>query len=533
MIKNLIFLLFPLVAFAQPTVSDPNYVCLWHCGGMNSDSEFGKYVVSTGDQNSDGYDDILVSAFGENCVYLYYGGNPMDTIPDMVFTEPVENEYGTLPLELKDLNGDGYVDIVIGAAYSEIFYPGSSPKVYVYFGGAILDTEEDLILMPDDLSVFPATCFGQYMSEGDFNGDGYNDVVISATNYDLDIIHGKIFVFYGGPNLDDICDYSVTALPNSIHSLGQYISCSGDVNDDGYDDIFCRGYYTGAGGQTGRMLFLGSTNPDTVPDWIITGCATPGFWAGGSFILPDINGDEFDELIIGADGPYSNNAYIFLGSENMDTLWDSRLDGNGTHMYGVTYLGDVNADGWPDVATGDIYTGIVNIFFLCPEIGVEKDWDLMFQYQGFGWRNMRYAGDVNGDGVDDFMLGSCGEVLPVLRGEVFIYSDTSLSTVKPQVQLSIPKFELYQNYPNPFNSATALRFELLDVSPYELVIYNIIGNEVWRLGTRNSQLGTNEVVWNAEGLPSGVYFVRLTANSQQLTASGGQSSVIRRAVLMK
>jgi hypothetical protein len=452
----------------------------------------------------------------------------------MVFTEPVENEYGNLPLELKDLNGDGYVDIIIGAAYWESFPTGSSPKVYVYFGGALLDTEEDLILRPDTLSVFPPTCFGQYMSEGDFNGDGYNDVVISATNYDLDIIHGKIFVFYGGPNLDDICDYSVTAQPNSINAFGQCISCGGDINNDGYDDISCRGYYPGAGGQDGRMLFLGGAEPDTIPDWFVTGCVFPGYMTVGSTIILDFNNDGYDELIIGSDGPYSNDAYIFYGGENMDTLWDVHLDGNGTHMNGITYIGDVNADGWSDVATGDIYTGIVNIFFLYPEIGIEKDWDLMFQYQGFGWIwTMGYAGDVNGDGVDDFLIGSIGEVFPVLRGEVFIYSDTSLSSVKLKISLCLPKFELYQNYPNPFNSSTALRFELSDASPHQLTIYDISGREVWKLATRNSHLGINEVIWNAEGLPSGVYFVRLTANSQQLTASGGQSSVIRRAVLMK
>jgi hypothetical protein len=65
--------------------------------------------------------------------------------------------------------------------------------------------------------------------------------------------------------------------------------------------------------------------------------------------------------------------------------------------------------------------------------------------------------------------------------------------------------------PNPFNSSTALRFELSDASSYELTVYDVTGREVWKLATRNSQLGTNKVVWDASGVVSGVYFARLTA----------------------
>jgi hypothetical protein len=80
-------------------------------------------------------------------------------------------------------------------------------------------------------------------------------------------------------------------------------------------------------------------------------------------------------------------------------------------------------------------------------------------------------------------------------------------------------------YPNPFNSSVTLRFELSDASSYELTIYDINGREVWRLETRDSRLETNEVVWDAEGMPSGIYFA-------QLSVDGGQS-MVRKVVLMK
>jgi hypothetical protein len=66
---------------------------------------------------------------------------------------------------------------------------------------------------------------------------------------------------------------------------------------------------------------------------------------------------------------------------------------------------------------------------------------------------------------------------------------------------------------------------MLDANPIDLKIYDIAGREIWRLESRNLHLGTNEVVWDAEGMPSGIYFVRLSV-------VGIQSSV-RKVVLVK
>jgi hypothetical protein len=72
-------------------------------------------------------------------------------------------------------------------------------------------------------------------------------------------------------------------------------------------------------------------------------------------------------------------------------------------------------------------------------------------------------------------------------------------------------------YPNPFNSSTIISFELFSVSPINLKIYNIYGQEISKLETRNSQPGTNQIEWNAEGLPSGIYFARLEVGELCLT----------------
>jgi hypothetical protein len=76
-------------------------------------------------------------------------------------------------------------------------------------------------------------------------------------------------------------------------------------------------------------------------------------------------------------------------------------------------------------------------------------------------------------------------------------------------------FILHPCYPNPFNSSVAISFQLLAASEVELKIYDISGREVAALGTGRWALGEHSVVWDANGMPSGIYFVRLTANSVQ------------------
>lgn len=83
---------------------------------------------------------------------------------------------------------------------------------------------------------------------------------------------------------------------------------------------------------------------------------------------------------------------------------------------------------------------------------------------------------------------------------------------------------LLSAYPNPFNSSTVITFDLPTAGYVKLAVYDILGQEVAVLATRNSQLGTNEVVWNAGSLPTGTYFIRLQSNEQ---------SVTRKAVLLK
>jgi hypothetical protein len=79
---------------------------------------------------------------------------------------------------------------------------------------------------------------------------------------------------------------------------------------------------------------------------------------------------------------------------------------------------------------------------------------------------------------------------------------------------SIPgEFALHPAYPNPFNPITTIAFDLPVESEVSLIVYDINGREVASLVTGHLSFGQQQIEWNAEGLPSGVYFARLTAGN--------------------
>ncbi len=82
---------------------------------------------------------------------------------------------------------------------------------------------------------------------------------------------------------------------------------------------------------------------------------------------------------------------------------------------------------------------------------------------------------------------------------------------------SVNTFELHQNYPNPFNPSTSIRFEIISRGFVDLSVFNSEGRKVDQLMSEVKSPGNYEIKFNAEGLPGGVYFCRLTSGSNTVT----------------
>ena len=94
-------------------------------------------------------------------------------------------------------------------------------------------------------------------------------------------------------------------------------------------------------------------------------------------------------------------------------------------------------------------------------------------------------------------------------------------------------FTLSSVYPNPFNAQTAISFRLQAKGEIELAVYDVLGRRVWGLGGRVWDAGEHRVTWDAEGVASGTYFIRLSADGGQLTVDGSQQTAVETAVLVK
>src|ERR1035437_7169987 len=111
---------------------------------LAQDTLFKKYisiapngVTYLGDQNGDGYDDFMLYDCLNSKVLIFFGGNPMDTIPKLQFILPYANYGGFNTI---DINKDGKLDIVVNY-YSQA---SGNVKVKMYYGGSLLDTIPDL-----------------------------------------------------------------------------------------------------------------------------------------------------------------------------------------------------------------------------------------------------------------------------------------------------------------------------------------------------------------------------------------------------
>jgi hypothetical protein len=87
------------------------------------------------------------------------------------------------------------------------------------------------------------------------------------------------------------------------------------------------------------------------------------------------------------------------------------------------------------------------------------------------------------------------------------------------------EFKLFQNYPNPFNPSTVIKYNLPEESSLKIAIYNSLGEEMGILVDDTLQAGIYEEVWNADGFPSGVYYVKI--NAESLVSNKNFTNVIK------
>ncbi|HLP16582.1 MAG TPA: FG-GAP-like repeat-containing protein [Bacteroidota bacterium] len=399
---------------------------------QEASSRYGMSVASAGDVNGDGYSDVIIAApaYSSNTgrVYIYYGGPGMDNIPDIILTgEATDNFFGYSASTAGDVNGDGYSDVIVGA-YG---YSTSIGRAYIYYGGRRINTTPDVILTGGATENY----FGYSVSSaGDVNGDGYSDVIVGMHGYSSQ--KGRACIYYGGPKMDNTADITLTG--EAYSHFGYSVSTAGDVNGDGFSDVIVGAY--GYSSSTGRAyIYFGGRSMNTTADVTLTGEANYNDFGNSVSTAGDVNGDGYSDVIVGAFAYSSGTgrAYIYFGGATMNNAADVTLTGEGTeNSFGsaVSTAGDVNGDGYSDVIVGayanSSYAGRAYVFFGGASMNNRADVTLKGEgAQNFFGSSVSTAGDVNGDGCSDIIVGAYG--YDNTTGRAYLYSNSLTGTDLP------------------------------------------------------------------------------------------------------
>lgn len=322
--------------------------------------EFGKRVRFAGDVNNDGYDDLIVGDLNSvlspdtSLALLLLGGKG-----PFASTQVLSVRADALPIG--DVNGDGCDDLAAGNGNQVAIFYGSvsGPKL-----------EPDVVIGEEQEHSefgFDVTC------AGDVNGDGTEDLLISADKFNGRYRDGgKVYLHLGSAaGINPVAIWSaeynlpVLAGVDDPHEqfFGRGISSAGDVNGDHFDDVIIGACFAERGDRNEGLVFVFFGSPSglhTKPDWVVESNHAHSLLGQSVAAAFDLNGDHFDDIIVGAPGAANGQvaegaAVVYYGSKRgLSSLPDWSLESDHSNERLGTIVasaGDINGDGFCDLLT--------------------------------------------------------------------------------------------------------------------------------------------------------------------------------------
>ncbi len=424
----------------------------WTAEGDQTGAFFGISVATAGDVNGDGYDDVIVGAYrydngqtDEGAAFVYHGSaTGLSTTPNWMAESDQPALLGLSVGTAGDVNGDGYADAIVGA-YGYDNGQIDEGRAFVYHGSASgLSTTPNWTAESEQVYAYFGYSVG---TAGDVNGDGYTDVIVGAYSYDNgQTEEGRAFVYEGSPSGLSITPAWIGESDQDLAYFGASVGTAGDVNGDGYADVIVGApYFDNGQGEEGRaFVYYGSDSGlSTVANWTAESDQAGASFGDSVGTAGDVNSDGYADVIVG--GPsYDNDqlnegrAFVYRGSTSgLSTTpnWTAESDQAAGFGTSVGTVGDVNGDGYGDVIVGAyaydngqqdegrafVYHGSASELSTTPNWTAEGD-------QAFAhFSSVGAAGDVNGDGLADAIVGASGyDNGQEAEGAAFVYHGSDL-----------------------------------------------------------------------------------------------------------
>ena len=274
---------------------------------------------------------------------------------------------------------------------------------------------------------------GQDIAVADMNGDGKDDLIMSALdgpNSSLDSYDGATYIWLGpitssASSIDNGSSADWFAYGGNNDRLGWDLGV-GDLNGDGQDDLVTGNPWDNEGGYDygTAFVFYGplssySSSGDSY-DYKLSGDSSYDY-GGSDVFLADLDGDGIDDLIVGAVGEasYDGAIYVLTGPVSSDASLSASsyvLTGSGTELIGTEFAaGDFDGDGNIDLAAGATYYGSNDrgqtyIFdgpitggTVASQSSTQIEGSTSYSYSG---ATLASGCDVDGDGLDDLLVGA-------------------------------------------------------------------------------------------------------------------------------
>lgn len=395
---------------------------------IHEGDRLGDSVSGAGDINGDGVDDLIIgAAFGEHpngqstgVSYVVFGNGSVGSAGTIELSALGSNEgivlngidgldkAGASVSSAGDINGDGVDDLIIGAPFADPNRGTATGESYVVFGSASIGGSIELSDL-DGANGFVLNGFshlhvaGSSVSgAGDINGDGMDDLIIGAPGGSPigESFAGESFVVFGGESvgisgtielfaLNGSDGFVLTGIDRDDYS-GSSVSGAGDINGDGFEDLIIgarradpngirdagESYVVFGGASVGSSGVIELSALNGIDGFVLNGVDVDDFSGSSVSGAGDINGDGMDDLIVSA----------------------SHADPNGNAGAGESYVvfgsGGVGSSGTIELSALNGSDG-----FVLSGVGQNA---AQFGMQVSG------AGDINGDGVDDLIIGVSG-----------------------------------------------------------------------------------------------------------------------------
>ncbi len=284
-------------------------------------SRMGKVVAGLGDVNGDGYADLAAS--GETLsgsVYVFLGGprGPAAS-PSMTLNALAYGGFGASIAGAGDVNCDGYGDMAIGEPRATRFGTATATGVaYLFFGGPSgFERVPGVTLLGADEAT---SAFGESVAGvGDLDGDGCTELAVG--NERNGILRGLAHVFHFGPGVTAVRREVRLEPPARASAFGHAFD-AGDLDGDGYDDLVVTAHGTslGASGTVGRAYVYpgGTSGVPEVPSFVLAPpTGTSGSFGAALSVAGDLDGDGFRDVVVTDPfvNGYAGRAFVFRGAD--------------------------------------------------------------------------------------------------------------------------------------------------------------------------------------------------------------------------